>query len=197
MRIVFERPQYTKWLIRGAFAVLAGVVLWCALSPASIEVRMVLGLCVVLFFGPFILLGWFRVGQRIELDESGVTMRGRIRSKHYSWHDVAAERVRYPLHYWNDKEIAMPPDLADVEPAFDLPKPMAARATWTPLQRATYQQLSAFGKTEWTFELREALTYVRSREPEGDWRRQAAAVFTARDRDGLGPKRALAADSSR
>ena len=185
-RIVFQRPRFSRGGARVAMALLVGILLWCALSSADVETKVIIG-TFTLLAAPFVLLVWFRVAQRIELDASGITVAGRLGSTHYSWHEVAANRVRYPTHNWNDDEVETPAVLADVEPAFTLSPPTSL--TGTPLQVATYGRLVGGPRDAWIFWLREGLTYLRSQDPDGDWPTQAATIFAARDAGGFGPGR--------
>jgi hypothetical protein len=176
-RVVFERPRFSQWGVRVSMSVLIGATVWTALSSSELMARVMVGTIAILA-APFLLAIWYRVAQRVEIDGDGVTLVGRLGSRTYAWADVAKGRIRYPNNNWAD--VATPRELENVEPALTLTRTLIGNKP-TPLQ------VAAYGRTRAYFDLPEALLHVRASDPEGDWPRQAAAIFAARDREGRGP----------
>ena len=172
-RIVFERPRFSKIAVRVWIGVTIALLL-VFLTPGMPDLARVLGGGIGSAIAPLALFLWLRVAQRIELDGEGVTIAGRLLSRRYTWREVAAKRVRFPAYNWNDDEVVMPPALADVEPDLELDEA---------LQYVIFEA----GETRYVFRLLDGLLFIRGRDPDGSWPRQAATVFSARDRYALGP----------
>lgn len=139
--------------------VLAAVVI--TLAFASIEAKIVFGFF-LLCAAPFVVLVWWRVGQRLVLHEDRIEWVQRLGApKVISWTELslAAPENRHlylPTPNWNGNEVAMPSEILDREPS----RPHAP--------------------TDLGFDLARDLIAIRASEPNGDWHDQLAIVFRAR-----------------
>ncbi len=174
-RVVFERPRFSRWGVRVSMSVLIAIALGVLVSSWSIEGKVIIGTFAGLA-APFLLLVWFRVAQRVELDESGITIVGRLGRRHTPW--VKAKNISLPTYNWNEAELAMPADLADVEPLFEVTPPAKGREPGR-LDAFLWQH---YGDDRIRFRLYQGLLDLRTSEPRGDWSRQLATVFRAHER---------------
>gem|GEM_PF-4290332 len=182
---MFERPRFSKGAVRAFIGVTVALLL-VFLTPQLPDLARVMGGGIGVALAPIALFVWFRVAQRIELDGEGITVVGRLGGRRYTWQDFAAKRARFPAYNWNDTEITTPVELASVTPLYEVHPPPRAGET-TELALATFERV---GDTDrFVFHLLEGLCFLRGHDPDGDWPRQAASIFAARERYGFAPER--------
>lgn len=182
--ITFRRPSFSRKGAAVTAWVLVLVLAWAFFGPSDLEVRAIFGGFAVLS-APFIAVVWWRVAQRIELDESGITVAGRISRRHYSWQQYADDpertRRRLPSYNWDDSDAQTVVNLDEVEPLFPLEPP-----TDDPDEPHHQVRLQSFVYARrlggWILSSLHAILALRAASPTGDWMRQLATLVAAQEK---------------